>query len=183
MGRKSITDVVAVIVGELSDLTSEERQRVVQASLMLLGETQAKPTAEPIIETSDSGGSEFSARARAWIKQTGLSLEEIQQVFHFGDDGAEIIASEIPGKNYRERTRNAYLLCGISKFLTSDDAKFDDKAARELCERSGSYDPTNHAKHLKGGNEFSGSKDKGWTLTAPGLKQGAALISSLSDAS
>jgi hypothetical protein len=151
---------------------------------VLLGETPIKATSTaPYTPQGEQGeddvDSKMPVRARTWIRQSGLSVEQLHQVFHFGDDGIEIIASEIPGKNYREKTRNAYMLCGISKFLASGEAKFDDRAARELCERSGFYDQTNHAKYMKFGNEFTGSKDKGWTLTAPGLKQGAALILSL----
>ena len=44
----------------------------------------------------------------------------------------------------------------------------------------GFFDGTNHMKYMKGGNEFTGSKDKGWTLTAPGLKVGASLVTQLS---
>jgi hypothetical protein len=92
---------------------------------------------------------------------------------------SDIIAAEVPGKSNRERVRNAYVLFGISRLLATGTANFDDKLARGLCEKLGIYDRTNHMKYMKGGNEFTGSKDKGWALTAPGLKHGAALIANL----
>lgn len=72
------------------------------------------------------------------------------------------------------------MLVGIAKLLSSGDPSFDDKSARALCETSGCYDSANHAASLRDkGNEFTGTKDKGWTLTTPGLKRGAILIKEL----
>src|ERR1700722_15883466 len=102
------------------------------------------------------------------MKHNGLSLDQIYQVYHLDSNGVEVIASEIPGRNNRERVRNAYILEGIASLLRSGDARFDDVAGRALCESRGFFDGTNHMKYMKVGNEFAGSKDKGWTLTAPG---------------
>jgi hypothetical protein len=186
MTKKSMTEVVALIVDQLNPLSSEERQRVVQASLMLLGESFAKPAAKTTDETrlvdEDESGSDLPVKARSWIRQNGLSRDQLGQVFHFGEDGVECIASEIPGKTNREKVRNAYVLSGIARLLEAGDSHFADKVSRKLCEDSGFYDHTNHSKYVKGGNEFIGSREKGWTLTAPGLKQGVALVQALSRA-
>jgi hypothetical protein len=78
---------------------------------------------------------------------------------------------------------NAYVVSGISQLLLKGEPSFTDKDARTLCERSGCYDSANHSAHLKDrGNEFSGSKDKGWTLTAPGLKRAAELLKQMQGA-
>ena len=64
--------------------------------------------------------------------------------------------------------------------LISGEAKFTDKDARDVCSSAGCYDATNHATTLKAkGNWFTGTKDKGWALTAPGLKHAATLVKSL----
>ena len=131
-------------------------------------------------ERDDEGASDLPPRARTWMKHNGLALEQIHQVYHLDSTGVEVIASEIPGSNNRERVRNAYILEGIASLLQSGDARFDDVAARALCDIRGFFDGTNHMKYMKGGNEFTGSKDKGWTLTAPGLKVGASLVTQLS---
>ena len=180
MSKKSITEVVSLIVSELEPFPSEERHRVVSASLTLLGETEPRSAkrASPEARAEEVDG-DLPSRAKSWIRQNSLSLDQIQQVFHWSDEGVEVIAASLPGKNNKERVRNAYVMKGISSLLSTGVASFDDKSARELCEKLGIYDHTNHTKYMKGGNEFTGSKDKGWTLTAPGLKHAATLIAGL----
>jgi hypothetical protein len=180
MASKSITDVVAIIVRELTEFSSEERQRAVQASLTILGESSIAAARTSSDVRGEEAGASFDvpARARTWIRQNDLSDDQLVQVFHFDNGNVEVITPSVPGKNNRERVRNAYVLLGIAQLLASGEPRFDDKAARALCEQQGFYDHTNHMKHMKGGNEFTGSKDKGWVLTSPGLKCGAVLVAS-----
>lgn len=181
MAKKSITAIVATIVDELNSLTPDERQRVISASLTLLGDAPTTATKSNALESQESTEEvgQLPARARTWMRQNGLSLEQLHELFHISPNGAEIIASGIPGKKKRDQVRNTYVLLGVAHLLSSGEVNFDDKAARALCEKYGCYDHTNHMKYMKGGNEFTGSKDRGWTLTAPGLKHGALLIAEL----
>jgi len=174
MGKKSITQAVTHVVEELSDFSPEERRRIVQASLTLLGDA---PTALDDKADGGDGGSDYPAKARMWMKQYGLAPELMGQVFHSDTSGMEIIAA-IPGATRREQVRNAYVLSGVAQLLASGDTRFEDKAARQLCEKGGFFDHTNHSKYMKG-SEFTGSKEKGWVLTTPGLKHGATLITEL----
>jgi len=183
MADKKATEIVAEIVDLLTPLESTERLRVIQASLMLLGETLAtspQRVGSDGGDRADEGDSETSglpARARTWKKQHGVSSEELQQVFHLEGESADVIAGEIPGKNKKEKTLNAYILTGLAKLLSTGSAAFDDKSARALCVSSGCYDDSNHSSTIRDkGNEFAGTKDTGWTLTAPGLKRAAALV-------
>ncbi len=167
------------IIAILTPLPSEERSRVMNAAMMLLGEASPKLGA---VSTDDEVGavSNLSPRAKAWMKQNSVTNEELEQVFHMSETGTEVIASHIPGKNKKEQTYNAYILTGIAQLLATGNPSFQDKTARTLCESSGCYDSANHSAHLKDrGNEFTGTKDKGWTLTAPGLKRGAEVIKEL----
>jgi hypothetical protein len=173
---KTVTQAVANIVQELTDFSSEERRRIVQASMTLLGEGAALPVLEQEIEVQQEGG--LPAKARIWMKQHGLTSEQINQVFHPSDEGVEVIAS-IPGANKKEQVRNAYVLCGLSHLLASGESKFDDKSARRICELGGFFDGSNHMKYMKC-SEFTGSREKGWVLTSPGLKLGASLVTQLS---
>jgi hypothetical protein len=183
MTNKKTTEIVSEIVELLTPIDSAERARVIQASMMLLGE--ALPAGPPRAGTDggniagDNEGetSALSARARTWMKQNGVSLEELQQVFHLESGSAEVIAGDIPGKNKKEKTYSAYILTGLSKLLSTGSPAFDDKAARALCESSGCYDNANHSVTIRErGNEFTGTKEKGWSLTAPGLKRAAVLV-------
>lgn len=178
----AVTEVLARIVSELAPLNSDERQRVIRAALTLLGDETASLAGERAgrDEVGGHGAMQFPPRARTWMQQNSLSLDQLEQVFHFEEGTAQVIASEIPGGNNRERVRNAYLLTGVAQLLVSGEAKFDDRSGRELCEASGFYDPTNHAKFFKSGNELTGSRDKGWVLTSPGLKAAAKVIAEIS---
>jgi hypothetical protein len=110
-----------------------------------------------------------------WMKQNDLTEEALSEVFHVAGEQTAVLASEMPGKTDSERAMNAYLLTGAASFLASGSPTFADKVARELCSTTGCYDHTNHSKRIKG-KELMGSKDKGWTLTGPGLKKAANLI-------
>jgi hypothetical protein len=180
MSKNTSIEITGKIVELLTSLESEERVRIIQASLTLLGEG-AVPLPKRILgaEGQDDVSAEgYPARARAWMKQFGISVEQIQKVFHVVE-GAESILVTSPGKNRKEQALNAYILTGVSKLLSTGEPTFDDAAARVFCKQSGCYDQANHALYLKGkGNEFVGTKDK-WTLTNPGLERAAKLIKEL----
>jgi hypothetical protein len=177
-------DAMARLVEVLKPLPSEDRMRAIQAAMILLGEVQSGVTltADAEKDTKEQGG-EFGTlppRARTWMKQNGISTAQLQQVFHIGEGEVEVIAG-VPGTNKKKQTYNAYVLAGLGQLLLTGNATFQDKPARALCESSGCYDSANHSVHLKNrGNEFTGTKDKGWTLTAPGLRRAAEIVKELS---
>ena len=171
--------VLKEVVELLAPLSSDERGRVMRAAMGYFGETPA--IVEEDIGNVAGAVEGLSPRARVWMKQNSVTSDQLQQVFHMSGDSIEVIAPQMPGKNKKEQTYNAYVISGIAQFLLNGNASFDDKAARGLCERSGCYDNANHSAHLRNrGNEFTGSKEKGWTLTAPGLKRGADLVKEMS---
>jgi hypothetical protein len=181
MAKTKPVDAMSKIVAILEPLPSEERTRVMGAAMMLLGEAQphaasmggAEAAADDTIAPTN-----LSPRARAWMKQNGVTSDEIQQVFHVAEGVADILVNS-PGKNKKEQTLNMYVLTGISQLLARGEPIFDDKTAREHCRTAGCYDPGNHSFYLKGkGNLFTNTKDK-WTLTSPGLKCGAEIIKEL----
>jgi hypothetical protein len=177
MGKTKSSDIVGKIVDLLAPLSSEERGRVVSASLTLLGETK---NAGATTEAEDGGTITTSGKAKTWQKQNNITANQLSQVFHCGDGKVDVIAGEMPGKNKKEQTLNAYVLEGIAQLLISGEAKFSDKDARALCSSAGCYDATNHAATLKAkGNWFTGTKEKGWVMTAPGLKHAATLVKNL----
>lgn len=177
MAKTKSSDIVGKIVDLLTPLSSEERGRVVSASLTLLGETTIAGATN---EGEDGGTVTTSGKAKTWQKQNSITANQLNQVFHNGDGKTDVIVGEMPGKNKKEKTLNAYVLTGIAQFLISGEAKFTDKEARALCSEAGCYDAPNHATTLKAkGNWFTGTKEKGWALTAPGLKHAASLVKNL----
>jgi hypothetical protein len=185
MAKANVADVATKIVKLLGPLNSDERQRVVHAALTLVGEKQAdlqvKTGAEDDKGKEDSGS--VLPRVRTWMHQNGLTMAQLQQVFHLDDGKSEVIASEIPGRNDKEKTLNAFVLEGINRLLSSGDTAFDDKAARALCKNLGCYNEANHATYMKDkGNKLAGTKEQGWRLTAPGLTHGAQLVKEMTKA-
>jgi len=177
MTKTKSSDIVGKIVDLLTPLSSEERGRVVSASLTLLGETTIAGTTN---KDEDGGTVTTSGKAKTWQKQNSITANQLNQVFHNGDGKTDVIVGEMPGKNKKEKTLNAYVLTGIAQLLISGEAKFTDKEARALCSGVGCYDSPNHATTLKAkGNWFTGTKEKGWALTAPGLKHAASLVKNL----
>jgi Spy/CpxP family protein refolding chaperone len=175
------------IVELLTPLASEDRHRAVSAALMILGEQaiplQAAANSNPETTPAGTSGERLPDRAKLWARQNSIDDETLQQVFHILDDGVEVIAAAIPGKSKKEQALNCYLLTGISRLLASGDTSFDDKQARSVCQQFGCYDNTNHSSYLKDkGNELAGNKDRGWSLTSPGLKSGAALVKQIAGA-
>lgn len=178
-----IANIATKIVSLLTPLTSEQRQRAVQAALTLVGDT-------PLAFKSSTDGSGVSdenvasvdnanitPRVRNWMRQNSLTMDLLQEVFHLHDGVGEVIAAEVPGKNAKEKTLNAYVLQGVCAFVTSGNAVFDDKSARSVAKTLGCLNLGNHVTYLNDrGNLFTGSKEKGWTLTAPGLTHGSSLI-------
>jgi len=168
-------ELLGKVVELLQPLSSEDRGRLVRAAMAFLGEEQpsASVAVQPDSPASLSG---LPPKAAAWMRQNGISADQLQEAFHINGNSVDVIAS-LPGRNKKEQTYSAYIIAGIGQLLVTGEPAFDDKTARSLCERSGCYDSANHSAHVKDrGNEFTGTKEKGWTLTAPGLKRGAELI-------
>jgi hypothetical protein len=180
----SITDATAKIHAVLEPLSFEERHRVINAALILLGDQPAAQAyraapfqagAEVEDETADTGG--LPIAASRWLKKNGLTLEILENYFHFDDGKVEPIELPGDGKAKREKTINRYLMQGVAALLQSGNAAFDDAAARDQCTEFGCYDTANHGTFLKKfGNLITGSKSNGWKLTAPGLTAAAKLL-------
>ena len=107
MGKTKPSDIVGKIVDLLTPLSSEERRRVISASLTLLGETKNE---NPPIEDEDDETVTTSGKAKTWQKQNGITPKQLDEVFHHDNGKVDVIAGEMPGKNKKEKTLNAYVL-------------------------------------------------------------------------
>ncbi len=177
-----VNSAIAVKVVELLEpISSDERQRIIKAALVLLGEESLSASSSSV-DIDDASDEKFplSPKGGVWAKHNKISFEQLAQVFHAEGDNFEIIVGEVSGRANKDKIRKAYLLMGLAEYLKTGNGSFEDKAARSLCEKFGCYDSTNHAKALKFGNELTGSVSRGWTITGPGLKQAASLVAELS---
>lgn len=185
-------DAMGKVLAALQPLEDASQVRVLRwaieklqlsASFSGAGGAQTGGTTGPMSGTSSSvdlGDLALPQQAVLWMKQTNVEATDLEAVFHLQNGEVDVIASSIPGKNNRERVLNCYMLAGVCELLRSGAASFADKDARKLCEAFGCLDTTNHAKYLNDkGNEFAGSKDKGWSLTAPGKKQSGLLVKAM----
>jgi len=177
--KNALMEAVGKIVEVLEPLEQGERERAIRLVLTYFGKA---PKEDENAEQNGGGGEQIDTlnpAARQWLKQNQISTAELEQAFAEAD-GAVSIIGEVMGKKKTEKTLNAYVLEGVRCLLSTGKPNFDDQSARSFCESSGCYDGANHAKTLKGkGNWFTGTKEKGWILTAPGLKHGAALVKGL----
>lgn len=184
------SDPLIAVVNALKPLKSDERLRTVEAALHYLGEAplNAADTHSPG-ENNRNGGNaaetpahvaDYPAQVQPWLKQHDVSTDELDQVFHFADDGTFAI-HDVPGSSAKEKSLNVYILTGLGTFLATGKRAFADDAARQYCQTLGCYDAANHATHLKNfkGAEFTGDKKKGFSITNPGIKKGAALVKEL----
>jgi hypothetical protein len=160
------------------------RERAIKAVMVMLGGnlqvTVPDKRLPPEAPDEDQDGPPFASKVKSWMRTYNITREQLGQVFHLDGGSREVLPSEAPGKNGKEKTINAYILTGIAAFLQTGETRFDDKTARDVCKVMGCFNEGNHAYYLKGrGNVLGGTKDAGWTLTGPGLKLGAELIKTL----
>jgi hypothetical protein len=171
------------VIDILTDLSSEDRVKVIHAALTLLGDNpNVKISAAKSTEHDDAASEEIStiltnSAVKAWVKKHKVSLEQLQHVFDFADGKAQPITLPGAATSKPDQTVNTYLIQGMAAFLSTGDPSFTDADARKSCENFGCYDYTNHTKNIKGfGNRITGSKKTGWKLTVPGLTAAAELV-------
>lgn len=179
----SMPDATKQVFDILEPFDSADRRKVVQAVLVLLGETApAAPAADPnqhgrANQPDGAGLDELKPAARSWLRKHGLEMAALEHFIQIENASATVI--ELPGHptSARQRTQTSYLMAGIAALFASGEPSFADSVARGYCEHFGGYDPNNHATSVKElGNKVTGSKDGGWKLTAPGLSEAASLI-------
>jgi hypothetical protein len=176
MEEKNMLDLAGKMVEMLKPLSSEDRQRVTNATFALLGEAYAaKNVVSGSNEESESDLISLAPRAKKWAKDNAVSQNDIDQYLHLDGANSEVI--DIPGASGKEHTINAYVLKGILALLTTGNANFTDQDARDLCKRNKYYSDKHHAEYMKEAQGlWVGSKENGLTLTSKGLKAGATII-------
>ena len=174
---KATPETLTTIINLLEPLSSAQRHRIVAAAMMFLGEAALQ---KPSRQQEASGGGagngndggeaegDYPPQITKWMKQNDVSADELDQVFHFNQDGTFDLL-HAPGKSKKgQKTLNTYTLTGLGKYLAANDRTFDDTTARSFCETSAVSTLVITLPTLKNkGGEFSGDKDlkEGYSLT------------------
>jgi hypothetical protein len=179
---EDLSDIAGKIFKLIHPLKSDERKRVINAALMLAGETavdqtQSKDGTETDMASSTKGGGAgLPARARSWMTQHNISKAQLDRIFHIDGDKVDLI-TKIPGNTTSKKARNTYVLTGLSRLIATGKPDFSDELARANCETASCFDFGNHAKTVSApGSGFTGSKAAGWTITTPSLEKAAELV-------
>ena len=179
MATSKLPEITAKLCDILEKLDPDDRRKVVSAALTLLGSPQASD-AGAIDALNEETDVAVGVNARRWMQQNRISADSLQEIFHIDGGVVEVIASDVPGSSKRSKTRSCYLLSGIRALLGNDQPNFSESDAVELCKHVACYDSPNHANTRKElGNQIRGTKDAGYSLSAPGLRAAAELIKSM----
>lgn len=183
MDTSKISEAVGKVADIIAPYSLDEQMRIVRAAITVVGGDAAALSSAS--SSANAQGAQFGTdlpadlppKAKMWINQHHLSMTDLEQVYHLEGGHADLIAAHLPGKGKKAQTINTYVLLGVGRLLSTGNTEFDDKTARETCRSHGCYDEANHALTMKEvGNRITGSKEKGWKLTTPGLAYGATLI-------
>jgi hypothetical protein len=188
MAATNLAEATSAVFGILEPLAPQDRKRVISATLALLADEpsfvdepkRASSSTRAESDREDSEDIGLNPRTTKWLRQNGITTEELQEVFHFSGGKVEVIASRLPANSRREQTGQAYLLEGFRAFLETGEPKFTDEAAMQLTKRFGAFDTNNHSGNRKSlGNSLSGSRQAGFELSQPGLRTAVALVKQL----
>src|SRR5437868_5608246 len=118
MAEKKKAAVLSQLIELLEPLEEAVRLRTVQAAMTFLGSAQGVafngPGRSPQVGHSspeNKGGADETVPARAarWMQQNGLEMSTLESVFHFSNGEVEIIVSDVPGSEQKEKTIHCYL--------------------------------------------------------------------------
>lgn len=131
-------------------------------------------------DAPDQEGDGISPIAKKWMRRNGLSSADLSSHFSLGIEEIDLVAKKVPGKSKRERMLNVFLLKGIAAYLGGGAARFDHESVKQACTHYDAYDMDNFAAYLKSfAAQVSGTKEKGYALTARGLTDATELVKTM----
>ena len=134
---KPLPELVSEIFTLLEPLDADDRSRVVQSALALLGDgAQALGVGAPATDVADTERS-FGPKATRWLEQNQVSFSDLEETFLLDGAAVEVIASDVPGSGKKQKTHNCYLLEGVARFLATDEPRFADADAGGTVQEHG----------------------------------------------
>jgi hypothetical protein len=138
--RPDAPAIASQIYALLQPLDSEARKLAVAGAMTMLGESFSTGKAKDDTGGGDEGDRQYPRKAATWMKQNGITAEQLSHVFHEG----EVIAAKLPGTTKTDKTVSMYVLCGVGQLVHAGEPKITDDAAREACKSHGCFDQANH---------------------------------------
>ena len=129
-------------------------------------------------EACDLNG--ISPIARKWMTRNAISVSQLDPVFSLGADEIDLVATEIPGKNKKERLHSVFLLKGIAAYLATGAPRLSHEQMKAAALHYDAYDAANFAAYFRSmTGEISGEKSTGYTLNPRGITSATAMFKSM----
>src|SRR5262245_17182602 len=83
------------------------RQRAVRAAMVMLGGDAQAVAVVPLAgdePDEDQGGPALTPKVKVWMRTHGITREQLGNVFHLDGGASEVLPTEAPGKNGKEKT-------------------------------------------------------------------------------
>ena len=100
----------------------------ISASIEVIEGAPPRPTEEPVRVTNavqeqtkgaEDGLEGISPAGRKWMTRNGIHSTPLSTIFSIGGDEIDLIASDVPGKNKKDKMHSVFLLKGIAAYLGS----------------------------------------------------------------
>jgi hypothetical protein len=118
---------------------------------------------------------------KPFLTANAITTEILEKVFHPTGQGAQLLASSIPGHGKANQLVSLSLLLCVKQALESGSFTCTLKELRELAIHYDCYDSANFAAALKSNKNYYKPREKGadLELSGPGLKKAGEIIKNI----
>jgi hypothetical protein len=118
---------------------------------------------------------------KPFLTANAITTDILEKVFHPTGQGAQLLASSIPGNGKANKLVSLSLLLCVKQALESGSFTCTLKELRELAVHYDCYDSTNFSKTLKANKNYYNPRVKGedLELSGPGRKKAGEIIKSI----
>ena len=122
---------------------------------------------------------------KPFLTANAITSEMLDKAFHPTGQGAQLLASDIPGTGKATKQANLAILLAVRQALESGSFTCSLKQLREMAVHYNCYDSTNFSANLKSHKSYFKPREKGadLELSGPGLKKAGDLIKAIASTS
>ena len=128
LNKEAQVRVMQYVKGKLGvefglDSIDEEQQNRITRVANEIGRTSENDASAKPVETGTELADGISPIAQKWIRRSGLTVEQLNELFSIGGEEIDLIAKSVPGKAKKGKLLNVILLKGIAAYLASGAAR------------------------------------------------------------